>query len=104
MLYRLVRRLCERSVAQCLVPSYFSYRFLAWLFVVVRRLRHRARAPLLHALLGELSLLCVRPCVAHCHTCSLPYARRAPGGLFVILDGAPMGSLLAKEHVLLVGV
>ena len=28
----------------------------------------------------------------------------APGGLFVILNGAPMGSLLAKEHVLLVGV
>ena len=28
----------------------------------------------------------------------------APGGLFVVLDGAPMGSMLAKEHVLLVGV
>ena len=28
----------------------------------------------------------------------------APGGLFVVLDEAPMGSLLPKEHVLLVAV
>ena len=27
-----------------------------------------------------------------------------PGGLFVVLDEAPMGRLLANEHVLLVGV
>ena len=28
----------------------------------------------------------------------------APGGLFVVLDEAPIGRLLANEHVLLVGV
>ena len=75
LLHRLVRRLCWRMVEQRLVPSR-PCRFLAWFFVVVRRLRQHAYASR-RLSLGELSLLCERPCVAHCHTCSLPCARQS---------------------------
>ena len=73
LLHRLVRRLCWRMVEQRLVPSR-PCRFLAWFFVVVRRLRQHTYASR-RLSLGELSLLCERPCVAHCYTCSLPCAR-----------------------------
>ena len=74
LLLRLARRLCWRMVEQRLVPSR-PYRFLAWSFVVVRRLRQHTYSSR-RLSLGELSLLCERPCVAHCYTGSLPFARR----------------------------
>ena len=74
LLLRLARRLCWRMVEQRLVPSR-RCRFLAWSFVVVRRLRQHAYSSR-RLSLGELSLLCERPCVAHCYTGSLPFARR----------------------------
>ena len=74
LLHRLARRLCWRMVEQRLVPSR-PYRFLAWFFVVVRRLRQHTYSSR-RLSLGELSLLCERPCVAHCYTGSLPCARR----------------------------
>ena len=74
LLHRLARRLCWHMVEQRLVPSH-PCRFLAWFFVVVRRLRQHTYASRRFSL-GELSLLCERPCVAHCYTGSLPCARR----------------------------
>ena len=55
------------------VPSR-PYHLLAWFVVVVRRPRQRTYTSR-RLSLGELSLLCERPCVAHCYPCSLPCVR-----------------------------
>ena len=74
LLHHLARCLCWHVVEQRLVLSH-PCRFLAWFFVVVRHLRQHTCASRRFSL-GELSLLCERPCVAHCYTGSLPCAHR----------------------------
>ena len=70
LLHRLARCFRWNVVEQRLVPSR-PCRFLAWFFVVVHHLRQHTYTSQCFSL-GELSLLCERPCVAHCCTIMLP--------------------------------